>query len=95
MTPTDPHPAQQCSVCPPDHEFIEIDAAIPIEIDLIECDLTLLSGHVLVHLAHEAEELPERQPSVAIEVVEVESFTQASALPGSRPNRVQRGFDRA
>ncbi len=46
----------------PRHKLLEIDRAIAIRIDLIEADLAFLRGHVFVHVAHEANELAQREP---------------------------------
>src|ERR1700736_5679132 len=81
--------ARSSPFVPPRREFFEIDAAIPIGIDLIEPDLQFLGRDVFVHGSHEANELPERQPAVPVDVVEIEIFAQAAPLLGARADVVQ------
>src|SRR5262249_31680668 len=76
---------------PPRYELVEGDGAVAVAVDLVEADLTLFRGDVLVRVLHEPDEFAERQPPVVVEVVEVEVFAQAAVLFGAGLHVVERG----
>ena len=62
-------------------EFVEVHRAVVVAVDLIEADLTFLRGQVLIQRLHEADELPEREAAVALEVIGIEALAPPAALP--------------
>src|SRR6185437_15487969 len=74
---------------PPRVELVEADRAVAVGVDRVEPDLAFGGGEILIHRLHEADELPEGQPAIPVDIVEIEGLPQPPALLGAGPHIVE------
>src|SRR4051794_20368445 len=72
------------ALVPPGEQVSEVNRAVAVGIDLIECGLTFLARHLFIAVLHKADEFVEREPPIMIDIVGIEIGAQVSVLPTIR-----------